>query len=615
MRSVLLRLVLVGACGLCLLGVSVAQEERDEPLELGIEEQVDVQLILVDFIVLDQQGRVVPDVKLEELMLKVDGTKRTIASLDIDCPAGRAPDARPTQADSPPPVPRPDEAEPRRYVLAFDYDHMGDVAETFDAALQMIDRRISDGDEHMIASLGEVVRIEAPFTAELDELRWTLRRMRNDRDLYAGQRGRLTEMRFYQRLASLFDLLERWPGRKTIVLFSGGFINDGFTYDDQYRKIAGMATATRTAVYPVDTAGLGVGGFGGPPHLRRLANETGGRMTANTNDIGLGYARAQRDANCTYTLGYYDEAPRPDRNRRMKIKVKKRKDLRTVYPDYYVVRSEEERRESLQLTASMAPHMFESDVIDFRSFVVGAASADTWRTVLGVEIRLGTDHDVESGELWQLDGFLRKPNGTIVHEFRRAIEMPPSSTDSRNPRVQLFHEVPAGPGQYAMSVILSDPAGQTPMAATKPVTLAKMPRSGPFLIGPVLGRRSNLPGAGAKNRGLPAFEPLIEPVTRQGVELDALTVLCVAGEENRAASQAKIARSVATLDGVDAQQFDAASVTLGGKGAVRCHEQLDALAMTELIPGSYEINVSAEGEDYVTEPSATEFTITAPAGR
>ena len=608
-----MRLTWIGLLAACAFGVAGAQESRDVPLEIGIEEQVDVQLILVDFIVLDDDGRVVPDVKLEDLVLKVDGKKRAIASLDLDCPAGRSLDGRPTLADSPPPVPRPEDAEPRRYVLAFDYDHMANVAQTFDAALKMIDRRVSDGDEHMIASLGGIVRIEAPFTADRDELRWTLRRMRNDRDLYARNRGRLTEMPFYQRLTSLFDLLERWPGRKTIVLFSGGFVADGFTYDEQHRKIAGMATATRTAVYPVDTGGLGTGGFGGPLQLRRLANETGGRMTANSNDIGMGYARAQRDANCAYTLGYYDEKPRLDHNRRMKIKVRKRGDLHTVYPDYYVVRSDEERRESLQLTAGMAPHMFESDEIDVQPFVVGAESADRWRTVMGIEVRLGAGHQLESGELWQIDGFLRKPNGTIVHDFRRAIEMPPTGSDGRNLRVRLFQEVPAAAGQYAMSVILSDPGGHTPMAATKPLTLAKIPRGVPFLIGPVLGRRTN--NVGGENRELPAFEPLIRTETHEGVALDSLIVLCVSGEENRDELTATIARNVTTLDGTDVQGFDHSTVLLKGRGAIRCHTQLDALAMNEFVPGRYEVSAFAEGPKFVTEPRTTGFVVHEPAER
>ena len=91
--------------------------------------------------------------------------------------------------------------------------------------------------------------------------------------------------------------------------------------------MAAMSARARTAFYPVDSGGLRTlidpkdTGVFGPPMLRRLANETGGRMTANTNDLGLAYARAQRDTGCTYTLGFYDRDPQPDRDRRVTLRV------------------------------------------------------------------------------------------------------------------------------------------------------------------------------------------------------------------------------------------------------------------------------------------------------
>jgi hypothetical protein len=45
---------------------------------------------------------------------------------------------------------------------------------------------------------------------------------------------------------------------------------------------------------------------GGPPGLHRLAVDTGGRITKNTNDLSLGIARAERDLACRYTIGVYD---------------------------------------------------------------------------------------------------------------------------------------------------------------------------------------------------------------------------------------------------------------------------------------------------------------------
>ena len=60
----------------------------------------------------------------------------------------------------------------------------------------------------MVVSIGQVLRIEAPFTDDLDEVQRTLRRMTYDGDLYRGHYDRLTERRFFDRVMTLFDLLD-----------------------------------------------------------------------------------------------------------------------------------------------------------------------------------------------------------------------------------------------------------------------------------------------------------------------------------------------------------------------------------------------------------------------
>ena len=41
-------------------------EEEQTPLEVGLEEQIEVQLVLVDFLVLDRKDRTVPDLTAVE---------------------------------------------------------------------------------------------------------------------------------------------------------------------------------------------------------------------------------------------------------------------------------------------------------------------------------------------------------------------------------------------------------------------------------------------------------------------------------------------------------------------------------------------------------------------
>ena len=421
-------------------GPALTQDQEpspDGPRDAGIEERLRIDYVLIDFIVLDENDRPVPDVKLEELRLKVSGQKVEIETLDRNCAQAPGTEPQPAVPGAAPPSSAA-AGPPPRIVLVFDYDHMTKNPEVFDHALGMLEQGAAGGEQHMIVSFAEVVRLETPFTADVDELRWALRRMRNDRDLYAKQRTPLTEHEFFDRLRSIFDLLGRYPGRKTVVLFSGPFVGDGFTYDERYHDVAGLAAAARTAIYPVDAAGLRTadlgldsggrrgpigGGVGGPPELSRLAHETGGRMTANTNDIGQAYEQARSDLACTYTLGFRDPKLKLDRDLNISLKIEGRGNLRLVYPDRYIVRSEEARRESLVRTAGLAPHAFESPDVGVDLFVTGAKGG-SWKGVIAAELQLPPEAVAAEGESWKLESFLRKPNGTIVHHFSRSVALP-----------------------------------------------------------------------------------------------------------------------------------------------------------------------------------------------
>ena len=49
--------------------VHAQQEQQTEPFDVGLEEEVNVQFVLVDFLVLDRKDRTVPDLKLEEFQV------------------------------------------------------------------------------------------------------------------------------------------------------------------------------------------------------------------------------------------------------------------------------------------------------------------------------------------------------------------------------------------------------------------------------------------------------------------------------------------------------------------------------------------------------------------
>lgn len=622
MIAVLQRIILVALVVVamdCAVSSALAQQGDREtaPLDVGLEEAVEVQLVLVDFLVLDRGGRTVPDLTIDDLVLLVSNREVAIHSLDRDCPVGAADEPLPGKASQA--LPGAPTAQPRRIVLVFDYYHMGNAAEAIDVVDQMLDKWPVGGELHMVVSLGDVVRIEAPFTEDRDEIRRTIRRMRNDPDLYAGNYGRLTERRFFDRIEMLFDLLERWDGRKTIVLFSGPFMPDGFHRDPEFKRLSALSAATRTAVYPVDTGGLRTLAdplyqpFGGPPMLRRLANETGGRMTSETNDIALAYAKAHRDLGCTYTLGFYDPRPERDRKRRLKILVEGRRGSRVVYPEFFVVRSRETKRKSLFRTAAMMPEMFESGEMNTELFLLAPRSSSRWRALLAVEARPAPDVLVGEDEEWVLKGLVRKPNGTVIHSFKKKVRMPRTDPETGDtPVVTAFHEFRVRPGRYTVSAVLSDPGAETPIAATRPVIVAEIPRGEPFLVGPILGHRL---GSGDDVRTTrrrdddPAFEPLLLHEAEQGATLDSLTVVCVVGSDHDV-DAGEIERAVTSWDGDGAQRFEPVPILLPDEGAVRCHELVDRVETAGLEPGRYELVAEASG--HTTGRGTAGFTVLPP---
>lgn len=451
-----------GACGgglvAALLVLAPGAAAPPAPVSVDLEERVEVQLVLIDVVVLDRHERTVPGLSARDFDLQVDFKPVEIATFDARCPLGAAAD--PSAGDA------PHAASPQaRYVLVFDYYHLEHPAAAIERAIAALDRLEATG-EIMLVSLGQVLRIEEPPTTDRERIRRGLERMEHDLDLYGGNYGRLTERRFFNRIFTLFDVTERMPGRKFVVLFSGPFLSDGFTYDPTFERIAAMAARSRTALYTVDAGGLRPDPEvrrGGPAMLRRLANETGGRPTADTNELGLGLARAMRDAGCVYTLGFYDDKPCLDRSRWLRVFVR-RPGHRTVYPTSYVVRSAEKKRRSLVDSAAMLPELFASERLEADVSVVRPSGGGRWEAVATIGIAPDPAWPADGDAGWELRGELRKPNGTVVHSFKRQLQLAAA-------RSTVLEALELRPGCYRLDVVLSHAGLATPLAATREVEI------------------------------------------------------------------------------------------------------------------------------------------------
>jgi VWFA-related protein len=240
-------------CLLLALTTILAQQSQ-EPIDLGTEERTTVRLVLIDTVVIDEQGRTVADLTIDDFVVRALGRPVEIDTLDVDCSAGALPEpsvvGRNKQRESLPPT-----DGTRRIAMVFDYLHFsrGEREEALRQARELLEGGGTGSDEVMLAALTGGLRVEQPFTEDRGALLDSLRRMQYDVTLWNGYFTHVNEFGFIDGLTGLFDVLGTVPGPKAVVLFSGML---DVPLELQFQQLAAVATVSRCSVYPVDVRGL-----------------------------------------------------------------------------------------------------------------------------------------------------------------------------------------------------------------------------------------------------------------------------------------------------------------------------------------------------------------------
>ena len=279
------------------------------PLKTGLVEKVGVRLMVVDVVVLDEQDRVVPGLAREDFEIEVDGITHEADTLDATCTAEQAELQGFTSATGAVEPPRGAQP-PRRVVIAFSFvdirggcwsGHKMDPCVALDRLKHALRKRPPSGaDEYLVASIGRTVRVEQPFTRDPADVVRAIDRMEDDLTLWDGSAG-FGDGPLFDGLEVLLDGLGRVPGSKALVLYANGPGPCPATRGAKYEAIAARAAASRTTVYPMDVSGNLVDSCPGPVEahgLTRLAEMTGGRVTAKTWDHTLALARGEHDLGC-----------------------------------------------------------------------------------------------------------------------------------------------------------------------------------------------------------------------------------------------------------------------------------------------------------------------------
>lgn len=330
---------------------------------------------------------------------------------------------------------------------------------------------------------------------------------------------------------------------------------------------------------------------------------TGGRLTRNTNDYTVGYARARRDLGCRYSLGFYDHRPELDKRHRIVVD-SKRAGVHLIYSARYSFPSKKERRTRGIEAAFLVPHQFEGGGLRAHLFAVQPRDAKTWSAILAVDfpVEFGPGTDPSRREF----GVVLRQGSTLVHGFSRTITLqhPGGRARGTPPRVTFVEPVDLRPGSYALTAVLTDPDGDRPYGAAIDLTLPSIPKHEAVLVGPILGRRrgddvlvygaNSAKGAPADRLGdRGAFRPLLIADVNRDEPLVALTHACVVRGKPKDGPWS-VTRRLETATGEPAGSladvsFDARKPEK--KSPVQCERLFDELPVPRLKPGSYTFRV------------------------
>jgi hypothetical protein len=164
-------------------------------------------------------------------------------------------------------------------------------------------------------------------------------------------------------------------------------------------------------------------------------------------------------------------------------------------------------------------------------------------------------------------------------------------------RLTFLEHATLPPGKYALTAVLSDPGSEAPFTAQTDLVVPEIPKQRPFLVGPIIGRRSgpdvvihgreDQTGNPADRVGGPAaFRPLLVTETDRTQPLFAFTSACVS-KKRAERGPWRLERGLKTAAGEAAGVLGDALFPAGGESTMLCDRFLDQVPVSRLRLGAY----------------------------
>jgi len=404
------------------------------------EEVVKVKsnLVNIDVIVKDKKGKYISDLKAEDFVVTENGQPQKIEF--FDAPLARSETRKAGKATAVEPSTPPTPVAPRNYVslvLDFQSADITNLKPVREGAIKYVREQVTDADAVAVLTVTHGLQMVQTFTQDKARLIAALENLgaapdsknfeardigeniANLRDSLNGAPSTppsgitspaagsaMARVMIAQRvlaqfiqlrtalslqqarpvlaaLAALAEGLRSIPGKKTVVLFSQGFVTPA-VLDWQVQSTIDIANRANVAIYIIDSAGLrasaptngsyipstplgGISAATGQEQriravggetvfdyarqegqsreydiLYRLSGDTGGKFLKGNNDIGLGLERINEEIQARYTLAYHSTNQNFDGSfRKVKIEVR-RPDVQIMSRNgYYAIPPEE----------------------------------------------------------------------------------------------------------------------------------------------------------------------------------------------------------------------------------------------------------------------------------
>jgi len=278
--------------------------------------RVESELVLVNVVVRDKQGKPVTGLKAEDFTLQEEGKPQKISSFDFEnldtAPLTGA--IGPTQQvtnESPleparPMITRKDAEDAmsnkRVIVLFFDLSSMSpdETQRAVDSARNYIEKKMTASDMISIISLASSLRLDQDFTPDRARLLRVLKRFTHaeGQGMDAGPTGdadgiaetgdaytpdeteynQFNTDRKLQALQSICQVLAKFNQKKSVIYFSSGMTQTGIENEAALRAAVNTAVKANVAIYTLDARGLEAmppGGSAATASLRGTAMYSG----------------------------------------------------------------------------------------------------------------------------------------------------------------------------------------------------------------------------------------------------------------------------------------------------------------------------------------------------